>query len=530
MSNVKVSICIPAYKQVKYLRKTLESIKQQTFQDYEIILTDDSPDDVVKNFVETFDFRGRLKYFKNEKNLGSPENWNEAIRHATGEYIKILHHDDWFADENSLGEFVDLLDNNPDADFAFSSSYVWRKDSTSIHQATKKQLEILSKNCETLIFGNIIGAPSATIYRRKINQLFDVRLKWVVDVDFYIHTLKQNTRFAYFPKPLIYTLNAGDHQITKSCANNKEVELFEYPYLFNKIYHRKLKKGQYLTFFAQLFNKYNIISFTDLKHSYINQPRLEKFFKIAIIYSRILVYTKNIKNLIKHLQSIVTLPEEKTLPSKKTNQAEKVLRYHLGCGEVYLPGYINVDFPSSNHTVISPKTDLSVDITKIEYKNGSVDEIRLHHVFEHFSYVRSLDLLRQWNLALKPGGILTIETPDFKACAQKILSPHYSFDVKMKVLRNIFGSHEAFWANHMDGWYEEKYRVIFETMGFAIKKIKKTKYKDLHNIIVTAIKVKEYTGDEFFHRIKQILQSYLVDQSSSEQKLLEVWMNEITKK
>ena len=105
---MKVSICVPTFRQTKYLQKTLKSIGNQTFQDYEIILTDDTPDDAVKNLIETFNFHNRLKYFKNKEKLGSPENWNEAVRRARGEYIKIMHHDDWFVDENSLEKFVKI--------------------------------------------------------------------------------------------------------------------------------------------------------------------------------------------------------------------------------------------------------------------------------------------------------------------------------------------------------------------------------------------------------------------------------------
>ena len=60
----KVSICIPVYKQVECLHRALNSIRDQTFQDYEIIVTDDTPDDSIKNMMENFNFGNRLKYFK----------------------------------------------------------------------------------------------------------------------------------------------------------------------------------------------------------------------------------------------------------------------------------------------------------------------------------------------------------------------------------------------------------------------------------------------------------------------------------
>src|SRR5688572_6037089 len=113
MHSHKVSICIPAYKNASALAKCLNSILCQSFSDFEIIITDDTRDDTIKNLVQNIDFGNKKFIYKhNPVQLGSPENWNAAIKLAGGEYIKVLHHDDWFTDEHSLKVFVDLLENN----------------------------------------------------------------------------------------------------------------------------------------------------------------------------------------------------------------------------------------------------------------------------------------------------------------------------------------------------------------------------------------------------------------------------------
>ncbi len=60
----------------------------QTYTDFEIVITDDSPDDSVADLVEKYQSRKDIRYYKNEKPLGTPENWNEAIRKANGKWIK----------------------------------------------------------------------------------------------------------------------------------------------------------------------------------------------------------------------------------------------------------------------------------------------------------------------------------------------------------------------------------------------------------------------------------------------------------
>jgi glycosyltransferase involved in cell wall biosynthesis len=75
MNNPKVSICIPAYKRPGLMKICLDSICKQIFTDYEVIITDDSPNNEVSEIVDDFKYKIKnLKYFKNEKRMGSPEN------------------------------------------------------------------------------------------------------------------------------------------------------------------------------------------------------------------------------------------------------------------------------------------------------------------------------------------------------------------------------------------------------------------------------------------------------------------------
>lgn len=290
----KVSICIPTNKQVDYLRKSLDSILVQDYQDYEIIVTDDSPDDSVKKLVETYDFNSKLKYYKNHSSLGSPENWNEAVRKASGEYIKMLHHDDFFTYDYSLGEFVMMLDKNPGADFAFSAAIAMNvnENKTWVHSATAKQLQNLKDDPRCLFFGNFIGPPSSTIYRNNVNLKYDRQLKWVVDFDFYIQCLLINKSFIFSDKPLITSISGALHNVTNECINNKQVELFEYLHLFNKISkNRFFIEISYFNFFKELFSKYNIVSKEEIRNA--------GFQKLIPMHLRILLYLRKIKYAVK---------------------------------------------------------------------------------------------------------------------------------------------------------------------------------------------------------------------------------------
>jgi glycosyltransferase involved in cell wall biosynthesis len=231
----KVSICIPTYNQTKYLSKTLDSILVQGYKNYEIIITDDTKTKLIESLVNQYNFEGKLKYYKNSVRLGSPKNWNQAISYATGDYIKIIHHDDWLTNANSLEEYVNLLDQNPTCDFAFSSSHVvFENVKEWIHSISEEQIAKIRKQPAYLFNGNLIGAPSATIFRNHKNILFDPNLKWLVDLDFYIRMLQQNSFLVYCKKPLVVTF-AAQGRVTDLCLENKEIEIFEYFYVFHKL-------------------------------------------------------------------------------------------------------------------------------------------------------------------------------------------------------------------------------------------------------------------------------------------------------
>lgn len=187
------------------------------------------------------------------------------------------------------------------------------------------------------------------------------------------------------------------------------------------------------------------------------------------------------------------------------------LRLHLGCGENYFPGYINIDFPSSEHTVQTKSpADMHANITELQFPANSVDEVRSHHVFEHFTRQETLAMLCAWHSWLKIDGIVVIETPDFDASIKQLASSEYDYKTKQAILRHVFGSHEARWAIHCDGWYKEKYEHILTQLGFEIVSIHYGGYLMIRNIIVTAKKITNLDPESLAIRAKDILRESLV--------------------
>lgn len=201
-------------------------------------------------------------------------------------------------------------------------------------------------------------------------------------------------------------------------------------------------------------------------------------------------------------------------------------RLHLGCGENYLEGYVNIDYPQSKHTVQTKSVaDEYHDIVKLRYPKESIEEIRLRHVFEHFSRPVACTLLTSWWSWLKPDGVLRIEVPDFDRSALVVLNPFSKKEEKLTALRHIFGSQEAGWAKHHEGWSPKRLGDLLQELGFELLEVKKNSYKGTFNFEIFAKKGKQSISKEDFERkVREFLRGYLIDDSVIEKRLLGVWM------
>ena len=209
------------------------------------------------------------------------------------------------------------------------------------------------------------------------------------------------------------------------------------------------------------------------------------------------------------------------------------MKLHLGCGMRYLDGYTNIDFPISEQTVLANvKADLFCDINALRYSPYSIDEIRLHHVFEHFSRPVALALLCKWRDWLRPGGLLRIETPDAMACCKSLTRWFVSYDQKQQILRHLFGSHEAAWAVHCDGWYKEKFSTTLSALGYERLRFFRNSWGKLCNIEVQALKSdRNYDVQSYSEAVTRLLRSSTVRvrtqerdvPEGSEAEMLHVW-------
>jgi glycosyltransferase involved in cell wall biosynthesis len=282
-----ISICIPAYKNVTHLSRLLDSIRQQTFTDFEVIITDDSPDSSIDDFIQQANYPFEIRYFKNSPAAGSPENWNISIRHAIGKWIKIMHDDDWFSDANSLNEFYTHSLNTEDS-FIFSGfeNVYFEKGNSKISKISFLEKLMLKITPLAIYRKNYIGHPSTTLIKNDRQDWFDKTLKWVVDIEFYIRLLREKKSFHAINKSLI-CIGMGPEQITSYAFRNREVEIPECIYLLNKLGDDCLKNIFVFDYYWRLFRNLNIKNVNEVISHSKNQEIPNILKKMILLQNKI---------------------------------------------------------------------------------------------------------------------------------------------------------------------------------------------------------------------------------------------------
>jgi glycosyltransferase involved in cell wall biosynthesis len=232
---MKISVCIPAYKNAAFLKRNLDALAHQSFTDFEVVLSDDSPDNSVAEIAEAYKDRLEIIYLKNDPSRGTPANWNFAMQHATGRYIKLMHDDDWFATDTALQQYYDCLEANPSVDFCFSAFYNVHIRSGKIEPVFCSGVHqfLLKRSSYNLFKRNFIGPPSVVFQRNTGNIYYDEKLKWLVDFEGYIRFLDKKKSFIYIHKNLV-NIGLSPEQVTSTTQHDREVVIPESLYFLQK--------------------------------------------------------------------------------------------------------------------------------------------------------------------------------------------------------------------------------------------------------------------------------------------------------
>jgi glycosyltransferase involved in cell wall biosynthesis len=224
MDNAFVSICIPVYNGEVWLRECIDSCLGQTYGNYELVICDDRSTDASAALIESYaKEHPKIRFSKNEKNLGLVGNWNRCLSLARGEWIKFVFQDD-FISSDCLAEFVNaakkndvllvsernfILPENASADQLNYYSNVVRTLRNSAARPDDGDPDLYSAGTVSKLairhpVMNFIAEPSLTFFKKELVErvgVFDERLKQICDLEFFLRVGSQYG-LRYVPKKI----------------------------------------------------------------------------------------------------------------------------------------------------------------------------------------------------------------------------------------------------------------------------------------------------------------------------------------
>ena len=197
----------------EFLEFQFQILMKQTFKDFEVVISDHSKNEEIKNLCERYSDKLKVVYIHNPLNRGSlSHNTNNAIKNCSGNIIKILFQDDFLYGEDSLQKIYDSF--TPDIQWVIGSCEHISDSSNGLFN------KVVPRYSDEIMSGvNTIGNPSVVAFRNvEDNVLFDEKMTWTVDLDYYKRMHDKNGNPAVINDTIVI-IRIWDKQLTNLIPN-----------------------------------------------------------------------------------------------------------------------------------------------------------------------------------------------------------------------------------------------------------------------------------------------------------------------
>lgn len=231
--NDKVSVIVPIYNVEKYLKKCIDSILNQKYQNFEIILIDDCSTDNSLKIAEKYaiDYFERISLLIHNENRGLAATRNTGLKSATGKWITFIDSDDWI-DYNYLKVMIEIAENDNADIVACSYYHAWDSGRTaeinpfgslSTHSSQEEKVALMRNHA------------CMRLYRKQfldIHQLtFPENIARAEDMGFTIPLMTRTKRISIVNKPLYYYYQ----RVNSISNNNKSLDTSFYKLAFDEL-------------------------------------------------------------------------------------------------------------------------------------------------------------------------------------------------------------------------------------------------------------------------------------------------------
>jgi glycosyltransferase involved in cell wall biosynthesis len=272
MNTPLVSVIIPVYNSEKYLQLTINSILNQTYSNFELILINDCSTDKSREICLA-NKDPRIVYVENKENLGITLTRNAGFSNAKGKYIAILDHDDIALPER-IEKQVQFLETNPGFGMCGTFYSVIDGDGKLVF---KVELPTDAKDIHTFLLFQNCFSHSTTMYRYELAKEFPYQKKYDSVSEYYLWLkMSQKTKLANLPVYTgMYRIHGKNFSVKKidtmvSLLKDLEAEILTG---LNIDY-----TGEELTIYSHFLN-YNFTFFRDSKNLAILEAFLIRLYK-----------------------------------------------------------------------------------------------------------------------------------------------------------------------------------------------------------------------------------------------------------
>ena len=261
MKYLLISIITVCYNSEKYIKHTIESLLNQSYQNFEYIIIDGGSTDDTLEIIKSYksEFKGKLRWIS-EKDEGIYDAMNKGINLAKGELIGIINSDDWY---NSKA--LEMIVNNyeKDTDVYYGDIYIIKEIKNHFYMRRKDGNKLnLIKN------GMSIPHPSCFVNKSWYEKLkFDTRYRICADYKFILESFINGANFKYIYFPFSF-MRFGGISCSKGALNRKENIS-----IWSEVLGKKISSSEYIIkmLVRNLYKLRNSIAFFLLPKSIISK-------------------------------------------------------------------------------------------------------------------------------------------------------------------------------------------------------------------------------------------------------------------
>lgn len=256
MKEIKgmVSVLIPCYNHEKFVADCLESILNQSYSNFEVIICDDCSKDksvaVIQEMKEKFEEHEiRFILLENRQNRGITPNINRMLKEAQGEYVKIIASDDMLA-ENYMAEMVAVLEEKPTLQFLFSNGHKIMEKATYPVEEQYLLGTLMEQipDCKTNVFEriytfNFVPAPTLLFRRNVLEEVggYDENIG-IEDLEMLLRVLQRYPDGMGVSEEKLVYYRINDNSITSMVSNASAKRRIKFMYVNSIAIAKKYKE------------------------------------------------------------------------------------------------------------------------------------------------------------------------------------------------------------------------------------------------------------------------------------------------